>query len=255
MTELFSLDGRVALVTGASRGLGLAMAAALHQAGATVVLNGRSAESLRAAAATIDTDGARTEVAAFDVIDEAAGKAAVAEIVARHGRLDILINNAGINARQPFLEQPTEEWRRILEVNLHSVYLLAKICAAPMVEAGWGRIVNIGSVMSVLGRPGVHAYAAAKHGLMGLTKSVAAELGPRGVTCNAIGPGYFRTDLTQALQDDQAFHDLVCRVTPVGRWGEPEELGAAAVFLCSPGASYVNGHLLLVDGGMTTSFL
>ncbi|MFC3226769.1 glucose 1-dehydrogenase [Marinibaculum pumilum] len=255
MTELFSLDGRVALVTGASRGLGLAMAAALHQAGATVVLNGRDAESLRRAAATIAADGERTDVAAFDVADETAAKAAVADIVARHGRLDILINNAGINSRQPFLEQPTEDWRRILEVNLHSVYLLAKLCAAPMVDAGWGRIVNIGSVMSVLGRPGIHAYSAAKHGLVGLTKSVASELGPRGVTCNAIGPGYFRTELTQALQDDKAFHDLVCRVTPVGRWGNPEELGAAAVFLCSPGAAYVNGHLLMIDGGMTTSFL
>lgn len=255
MTDLFSLHGRVALVTGASRGLGQAMAAALHGAGATVVLNGRSAASLQQAASAIAPDGGRIDLAAFDVCDEAAATAAVAAIVERHGRLDILINNAGINARQPFLEQPTEVWRQVLEVNLHSVYLLAKLCARPMVDGGWGRIVNIGSVMSVLGRPGVHAYAAAKHGLVGLTKSVAAELGPQGVTCNAIGPGYFRTELTQALQDDPAFHDRVCQVTPVARWGEPEELGAAAVFLCSPGAAYVNGHLLLVDGGMTTSFL
>ena len=255
MKELFGLDGRVALVTGASRGLGQAMAQALHSAGATVVLNGRSEASLAKAAEAIAPGGERVHVAPFDVVDEAAAEAALAAILKGHGRLDILINNAGINARQPFLEQPTEVWRQILDVNLNSVYALAKLCARPMVDAGWGRIVNIGSVMSVIGRPGVHAYVAAKHGLAGLTKAVAAELGPRGVTCNAIGPGYFRTEMTQALQDSQAFHELVCSQTPIGRWGEPHEIGAAALFLCSPGASYVNGHLLLVDGGMTTSFI
>lgn len=255
MKDLFGLDGRVALVSGASRGLGQAMARALRDAGATVVLNGRNEASLREAAAAIAPDGTRVDVAPFDVADGAAAEAAVNGILARHGRLDILINNAGITSRQPFLEQPVETWREIIDVNLTSCYVLAKLCAKPMVDAGWGRIVNIGSVLSVIGRPGVHAYVAAKHGLAGMTKAVAAELGPRGVTCNAIGPGYFRTEMTQVLQENPDFYNLVCSQTPLGRWGEAHEIGAAAVFLCSPGASYVNGHLLLVDGGMTTSFV
>lgn len=255
MKELFDLTGRVALVTGASRGIGLAIARVLHEAGAQVVLNARSEDALKQAAASLSADGERVSLSAFDVADEAAVGAAVQAILQRHGGLHILINNAGTNARQPFLEQPTQEWRRVIDVNLHSVYVLARLCARPMVDAGWGRIVNMGSIMSVVGRPGVHAYAASKHGLNGLTKAIAAELGPKGVTCNAIGPGYIRTELTQPLQDSPEFNDLVCTRTPLGRWGEPEELAAAALFLCSPGAAYVNGHLLMVDGGMTTSFI
>lgn len=255
LDRLLGLRGRVALVTGGAGGLGIAMGRALHAAGATVVLADLDEGALAVAAAAIDAGADRVETAVLDVCDEAAISACIGAVNGRLGSLDILLNNAGIGVTAPFLEEESAQWRRVLQVNLDGAYMVAKAAAAPMVARGWGRIVNIASVYALVGSPGVQAYAAAKHGLAGLTKAMAAELGRTGVTCNAIGPGFARTGMTAPLQTDAAFDARLCARVPLGRWAEAAELAGPALFLCSPGASYVNGHLLVVDGGMTTSFL
>ncbi len=253
MMELFSLTGRVALVTGASRGLGRAMAAALAGAGAKVVLAGRDVEALAEAVASIHTTGGRAASIAFDVADTAAGAAAVARVVADQGRLDILVNNAGIIRKAPILDTETADWQRVVDTNLTGAFALARAAGRPMVEQGWGRIISTGSVMSVLARPGIPAYVATKHALTGLTKALAVELGPHGVTANAIAPGYFRTAFTQPVQDDPDFDRMVEQRTPLGRWGKPDDLAGTVIYLASEASAYVNGHLLVVDGGMSVS--
>jgi len=259
MTGLFGLEGRVALVTGGAGGLGIAIGRALHAAGARLVLADLDAAGLAVAAVAIqgESDGGddRVEIRVLDVSSEDAVNACIVSVLNRHGRLDILVNNAGIGIGRPFLDETTAEWQRVLRINLDGAYLVAKAAAAPMVQRGWGRIVNIASIYGVIGSPAVQAYAAAKHALVGMTKAMAAELGPRGVTCNAIGPGFVRTGMTAVLQQDAGFTRRLSAQVPLGRWAEPDELAAPALFLCSPGAGYVNGHLLVVDGGMTTSFL
>lgn len=250
MKDLFSLRGRVALVTGASRGLGKALAQALANAGATVVLAARDGERLAAVAEEIRGDGGEAHFEAFDLTDEDALTAVVPRILQRHGHLDILVNNAGVCIWEEFLRSSTEAWRKTLETNLTAPYLLARAAAKPMVAQGWGRIINIGSYVSVLGRERLQAYVASKHGVAGLTKSLAGELGRHGVTCNAIAPGFFLTDMaepvTRAPERMRVFTDCIA----LGRWGRPEELGGAAVFLASEAGSYVNGHVLHVDGGV-----
>jgi gluconate 5-dehydrogenase len=253
MTELFSLRGRVALVTGASRGLGLAMARALAQAGAHVVLNGRRPETLEAAAKALSDAGLEASTAPFDVADEAAAKAAIEGIVEGHGRLDVLVGNAGINYREALADYATEEWRRVIDTNLTGSFVIAREAARPMVERGWGRIVFTASIMSFVARPGIAAYVASKTALAGLTHALAVELGPSGVTCNAIAPGYFVTEFTSALKDNAEFDAMVRQRTPLGRWGKPEELAGAVVFLASDAGAYVNGHLLTVDGGLSVA--
>jgi gluconate 5-dehydrogenase len=251
MSNLFDLDGRVALVTGASRGLGKAMAEALADAGAHVVLSARSDDALEANAEAIRAAGGKASVIPFDVDDEGQARDAVARATAEQGRLDILVNNAGIVSGAPVLEAETEAWEKVLRTNLTSLFVLAREAAKPMVENGWGRIINIGSIMSVIARFNIASYVATKHAVAGLTKSLAVELGPRGVTANAIGPGYFRTDINVALQENPEFSAMIESRCPLGRWGTAHELGGVVVFLASEASAYVNGHLLIADGGLT----
>ena len=248
MTAMFSLQGRVALVTGASRGLGFAMAKALAENGATVIINARDAMALGDAAKRIGA-----AAMAFDVTDAAVSRSALEDIARRHGHLDILVNNAGIQHRKPLIDWQDEDFDRVIAVNLSACFRLARDATRLMLPNKFGRIINTGSVAAILGRPTIHAYVAAKAGLHGLTRSMAAEMGRHGITVNALAPGYFATELNTALLNDKAFTTWVEARTPAGRWARPEELGGAVVFLASDAAAYVNGHVLAVDGGLSVS--
>ncbi len=245
---MFSLEGRVALVTGSSRGLGYAIAKALKENGAHVIVNARDQAAVAEAAAKIGA-----EAMAFDVTNSAVARAALEDIARRHGHLDILVNNAGIQHRRPLIEWEDDDFDRVISINLASCFRLSRDAARLMLPRQFGRIINTGSVAAILGRPTIHAYVAAKAGLHGLTRSMAAELGRHGITVNTLAPGYFATELNTTLLEDKAFTAWVESRTPAGRWAKPEELGGAAVFLASNAASYVNGHVLAVDGGLSTS--
>jgi len=247
----FSLQGKVALVTGASRGLGRAMADALAQSGALVVANGREAATLQKVAAEITAAGGKAEVAAFDVADEAAQAAALQDIVQRHGRLDIVVANAGIQHRKPITEFETADFQRIIATNLTAVWTLAREAARVMIPARRGRIIITGSISGYLARPTISAYVASKGAVHALTRQLAVELAPHNITVNSIAPGFFGTEMNTALVENAEFSAWVARSTPLGRWGDPKEIGGPAVFLASDEASYVTGHVLTVDGGMT----
>ncbi len=251
--ELFDLSGRTALITGASKGIGLALAAALAQAGARVVLNARSEGPLLLARDTLRGQGLQAEAVAFDVTDPEAVDGGVARIEAEIAPIDILVNNAGMQHRGSFAEFPTEAWRRITATNLDSVFFVGRAVAQRMIPRRRGRIINVCSVQSELGRPTIAPYAATKGAVKMLTKGMAIDLGPHGIQVNGLGPGYFKTELNQALVADESFSAWLCKRTPAGRWGEVHELGGAAVFLASDAASFVSGHVLYVDGGITAS--
>ncbi|MEU6552473.1 SDR family oxidoreductase [Streptomyces sp. NPDC046915] len=247
---LFDIGGRTALVTGSSRGIGLALARGLLQAGCTVVLNGRDADRLAETAAALPGDRVRT--AAFDVTDGPSVAAGIAEVEERVGPLDILVNNAGMQLRAPLLEFTDSDWHRILDTNLTSAFLVGREAARRMTARGHGKIINICSLQSEVARPGIAPYAAAKGALKMLTKGMCADWGPHGVQVNGLGPGYIETELTQALVEDEEFSAWVRRRTPAGRWGRTEDLVGGLLFLASPAADFVSGQVLYVDGGMTS---
>ena len=250
--DLFNLTGRRALITGSGQGIGFALAQALGQAGATVVLNGRDSAKLDRAAGTLRDAGMTVELAAFDVTDQPAAAAGVARIQADHGPIDVLVNNAGIQRRAPLEEFPTETWRELMRTNLDSVFFVAQAVARGMIARRQGKVINICSVQSELGRPSIAPYAASKGAIKMLTKGMCADWAKYGLQINGIGPGYFATPMNQALVDDPAFSDWLCKRTPAGRWGKVEELGGAVIFLASAASSFVNGQILYVDGGMTS---
>jgi len=251
--SLFDLTGRVALVTGSTAGLGRAMARGLAEAGATVAVNGRDAARLKQVVTELRADGLQAGGFRFDVTSEAAVEAAVAEIEAEFGRIDILVNNAGIQRRAPLTELSAEVWDEVIRHNLTSLFLVGRAVARGMIARRRGKIINIASLASEVSRKTIAPYTAAKGGVRQLTRSMCVEWAPYNIQVNAIGPGYFKTDLNTALLADPAFDQWVRTRTPAGRWGEPEELVGAALFLASRASDFVNGQVIYVDGGVLAS--
>ncbi|MEN9661857.1 MAG: hypothetical protein RL324_806 [Verrucomicrobiota bacterium] len=247
---LFDLTGRIALVTGSSQGIGLALARGLGQAGASLVLNGRDEGKLAAAADRLRGEGLRVSTAAFDVTQGAAAEQAIARVEAEVGPIGILVNNAGIQRRSPLEEMSETQWREVIETNLTSAFIVTRQVAPRMIARRAGKIINTCSVMSEVCRPTTGNYAAAKGGLKMLTRAMATEWARHNLQINGIGPGYFETELTKPLMENPKFNDWICARTPAGRWGKLEELVGAAVFLASPASNYVNGQIIYVDGGL-----
>ena len=252
-TALFDLTGQRALITGSSQGIGYALAKGMAAAGASIVLNGRDAGKLEKAAADLRAEGASIEVLAFDVTDHEAVKAAVDGFEATHGAIDILVNNAGMQHRTELENFPADAFERLLQTNIASVFHVGQACANHMIKRKAGKIVNIASVQTALARPGIAPYTATKGAVANLTKGMATDWAKYGLTCNALAPGYFDTPLNAALVADPDFSEWLAKRTPAGRWGNVEELVGACIFLSSNASTFVNGHCLFVDGGITAS--
>ncbi len=250
--KLFDLTGRIALVTGSSKGIGFALARALAGAGAEIVLNARDAGRLEEGRAALAAEGHRVHAMAFDVVDPAAVAAGVDRIEREIGPIAVLVNNAGMQHRTPLEDFPHDAWKRLIDTNLSSVFFVGQAVAKHMIPRRTGKIINVGSVQSELARTNIAPYTATKGAVKMLTKGMATDWGRHGLNCNGIGPGYFKTELNQALVDDPAFSGWLAGRTPMGRWGDVEELAGAAVFLASDASSFVNGHMLYVDGGITS---
>ncbi|MDX3928357.1 MAG: SDR family oxidoreductase [Shinella sp.] len=250
---LFDLSGRRALITGSGQGIGLALAEGLAAHGAAVVLNGRSQDKLAEAVRLLADKGIKADISAFDVTDPDAVRTEVDRIEAEIGPIDILVNNAGMQFRTPLEEFPAQKWEELLRTNVSSVFHVGQAVARHMIRRGRGKIVNIASVQSELARPGIAPYTATKGAVRNLTRGMCADWARHGLQINAIAPGYFKTPLNQALVADSKFSGWLEARTPAGRWGDVSELVGAAVFLAGDASSFVNGHTLYVDGGITTS--
>ena len=250
-TKLFDLTGKVALVTGAVHGLGMAMAKGLGNAGATIVVNNHTKDSLESAVAEYKSCGLKAYGYVFDVTDDKAVEATIAKIEAEVGPIDILVNNAGIIKRTPIVDMETADFEQVIKVDLVGPFIVSKYVAKGMIERGGGKIINICSMMSELGRDTVSAYAAAKGGLKMLTRSMATEWAKFNIQTNGIGPGYFATSQTAPIRvDGHPFNEFIIKRTPAARWGDPEDLQGAAIFLASKASDFVNGHVVYVDGGI-----
>jgi len=253
VSALFDLSGQRALISGSSQGIGLCLARGLASHGASLVLNGRNEAKLLDSAQNLRAEGFNVEIAVFDVTDANAVNAAVERIEAEIGAIDILVNNAGIQIRGALEEFTAQQWQQLLATNISGVFYLAQAVARHMIGRGRGKIINIASVQSELARPNIAPYTATKGAIRNLTRGMATDWAKYGLQVNALAPGYFKTPLNQALVEDEAFSQWLEARTPAGRWGEVEELVGAAVFLSAPASSFVNGHTLYVDGGITVS--
>ena len=251
--EMFDLTGKRALITGSSQGIGFALARGLAGAGAEIVLNGRDQSKLNTAAEILQGDGVKVHHLTFDVTDHKAVRAAVDGFEAKVGSIDILINNAGMQHRSELHNFPADAFERLLQTNVASVFHVGQAVARHMIDRKQGKIINIASVQTALARPGIAPYTATKGAVGNLTKGMATDWAQYGINCNAIAPGYFDTPLNAALVADDEFSAWLAKRTPAGRWGEVQELVGAAVFLSSAAATFVNGHTLYVDGGITAS--
>lgn len=251
-SDMFNLSGKVALITGATHGLGMAMANGLGVAGARLVINGNSSQGkIDQAVSTHQSAGLDASGYRFDVTDESEVEAAIEKIEADVGPIDILVNNAGIVRRVPLLDMPLDEWELVVKTDLTSAFIVSKAVVSRMVNRGRGKVINICSMMSELGRDSVGAYAAAKGGLKMLTRNMATEWARHNIQVNGIGPGYFATEQTKPIRvDGHPFNDFIVGRTPAGRWGNPEDLQGTAVYLASAASDFVNGQIVYVDGGI-----
>ena len=252
-TDLFDLSGQTALVTGSSQSIGFALAKGLADAGASIVLNGRDTGKLAKAAKKLRKAGATVFELAFDATDHAIVAAAIDVFEAEHGAITILVNNAGMQFRTPLEDYPADMFTKLMETNVHTVFNVGQAVARHMIKRGSGKIINIGSVQTALARPGIAPYTATKGAVGNLTKGMATDWAKHGLQVNAIAPGYFDMPLNAALVADENFSAWLENRTPAGRWGNVEELVGACIFLSSPASSFVNGHILYVDGGITAS--
>lgn len=253
MHPLFDLSGRTALITGSSRGIGLALAEALGSAGAQIVLNGRDLAALSSAAARLTEHGIRSIAAPFDVTDEAGATAAIAAVERDHGPIDILVNNSGINLRAPLEDLATEDWERVMATNLTGAFKVGRAVARHMIARQRGKIINVCSINSELARYSIAPYVTSKGGLKNLTRGMAIDWARHNIQVNALAPGFFATDMTAPLAANPQFNAMLEARVPMARWGKLHELGGAAIFLAASASDFMTGQMLIIDGGLTAS--